>query len=531
MLRWLPRPHTRFGRFVLCSLKTLSAPAQPRWLHAQVTVNYGPGEYGVYRRRLAEFMVAAGDIAAAAGTGIKATYCDAAEHQAVGARLAAARVRFTTLKRDYATFKNGVDRQLQVSGILALFTAAGEQNIGLPNFWRRADQEVVTHAEADLSAAEAAFRKSTVMDCNPPRRTASPPPPAPRTPARPNPLAGLTRPTVPRPPAIPTPPTFCTEAERTAWIRANLQPLMDQIITASNALRNYGGDVLDALGKARPAGDSAAVRALEQEFAWEDRTHQEYDRLYWQFARFRDGLVVIDCSRPRTQERPVSPRPPVTLPPVTLPPVTLPLDSLNPAPRRRLSVDSEPPKVGQGLKWRVGVGVEYAYYQNFPQVARDQVNLTGFTGGKGTTGIGGSIGVDWNRWSCDVSGHKNSLTYEQTYRVVAVNMPIKSMGWLDGYFGDASCGRRWPVWRADVVTFAGATMAVDRLRFDDTFGNGLVVPGSRSLENWKTNIGVAFDIPVTDHFRTRLSITQTTAFDSHDADAHTRFGVGLQYRF
>ena len=521
MLRWHLRPLTRFGRFVLCSLVAISTATPPGFVQAQVTVNYGPGEYGVYRRRLAEFMGTAGEIAAAAGIGIKATYCDAAEYQAVGARLAAARVRFATLKRDYARFKIEVDRQLAVAGILALFTAANEQNLGSPNFWRRADQEVLSHTEADLSAAEAAFRKSAPVDCNPPRRTTSPPPPPPRAPAKPNPLAGLTRPTVPSLPAIPTPPAFCTEAERTAWIRANLQPLMDQIITASNALRNYGGDVLDALGKVRRSGDSASVRVLEQEFAWEDRTHKELDDVYWRFARFRDGLMVIDCSRPRTQERPVTPRPPVTPP----------LDSLRPAPRRRVSVDSAPPKVGQGLRWRLGAGLEYARFESFPRVARDQANLTSFTGGKGSTGIGVSIGVDWNRWSCDLSGHKTSLRYEQTLSAAKVNVPIRSMGSLDGYFGDASCGRRWPVWRTELETFGGATLAVDRLRFDNAFSNGLIIPGTRSLQNWKSNVGIALNFPLTTHIGARASVTQTTAWRSADADAHTRLGFGLQYRF
>ena len=521
MLRWHARPLTRFGRFVFCSLVALSTAAPPGWVHAQVTVNYGPGEYGEYRRRLAEFMGTAGEIAADIPSGIKATYCTASERQAVGARLAAVRARFTTLKREYVRFKSDVDRQLGVSGILALFTAANEPNLGSPNFWRRADQEVLSHAEADLSAAEAAFNKSRVIDCNAPRRTTAPPPPPPRAPEKPNPLAGLTRPTVPPLPAIPTPPTFCTEAERTAWVRANVQPLMDQIITTTNALRRYGGDVIDARGRASRAADTAAVRVLEQEFAWEDRTHRDFDALYWRLARFKDGLTVIDCSRPRTQERPVTPRPPVTPP----------LDSLRPAPRRRVSVDPAPPKVGQGLRWRLGAGLEYARFESFPRVARDQANLTSFTGGKGSTGVGVSIGADWNRWTCDLSGHKTSLRYEQTLRAPTVNAPVTSMGWLDGYFGDASCGRRWPLGRAEVVPYGGLTLAMDRLQFDNGFSNGLVIPGTRSLNNWKTNVGIALDYPLTTHIGARASVTQTTAWRSADADAHTRLGFGLQYRF
>ena len=213
------------------------------------------------------------------------------------------------------------------------------------------------------------------------------------------------------------------------------------------------------------------------------------------------------------------------------PPVTPPLDSLRPAPRRRFPVDSEPPKVGQGLRWRLGAGLEYARFESFPRVARDQANLTSFTGGKGSTGNGVSIGVDWNRWSCDLSGHKTSLRYEQTLSAAKVNVPIRSMGSLDGYFGDASCGRRWPVWRTELETFGGATLAVDRLRFDNAFSNGLIIPGTRSLQNWKSNVGIALNFPLTTHIGARASVTQTTAWRSADADAHTRLGFGLQYRF
>lgn len=268
----------------------------------ELKVNYGEGQYGAYRRQLSEFATRSADLVAAInGLSLTGEYCTSQAQAEDGAKLAAFRRSLEQLQREYTSFKHGIEQIVDTQGVLRQFVGAGDDPKA-PNFWTFADREIIGHPLADLNAKAREFANSKLVDCNPPRTMASPRPPPPPPPPPPvDPLAGLTRPGVPEIPIPPAPKPFCSEAERRAWIKATLQPLMDSIIDASNALRNYGDDVYDRLQNARGARpvSTAAVRALEAEFKWENTAHQTLDELYWRLAAIRDATTVINCGEKR----------------------------------------------------------------------------------------------------------------------------------------------------------------------------------------------------------------------------------------
>ena len=202
--------------------------AAPSTLSAQVTVSYPSGIYGQYRRDLSDYgsraLTLLEDIAK---IDINATYCTSADRANVNAELEALGARQAQLTRDYTAFKQRIESSSETSSIMTAFNAAGD-NPKQENFWANADREILTHPQSDLSFKLAQLKKSTVVDCNPKpvKKVVTAPPPKPKTTA-PNPLAGLTRPTlIPRPP-FPVAPAFCSLNERDTWVKANIAPLMD----------------------------------------------------------------------------------------------------------------------------------------------------------------------------------------------------------------------------------------------------------------------------------------------------------------
>lgn len=502
-------PRTSAFRPRLFLLALLLAIPWDAPLDAQVEVNWGTGAFGGYRRRLVDYMQQGQTIVDAIRLiDIRTKYCTAADRAAAGRALAAARESLDALRTDYTDWKYGINRAVQVPSTLRSFTEGGADPAS-PNFWTPADREIMGHAQADLNTAQRVFDKSTVDNCNPPRRTATAPPAPRAAPPRTNPLAGLTRPAVPaRRPLPDRPPPFCSHTARIEWMKANLDPIMKEIQDASWALMLYTGNVHDALDKARTARDTAGVRIAQQEFDWAVKAHGEMDALYWEWARFRDSLSTIDCTPPRTAT-PLQPSG---------------IDSAPPKPKAD-------PRVGEGPRKQIKFGLDFEYtsYPEYEKVASDQPTSTAFDGKTSTTGYGASIGVDMKRFGCGLSGHWNTLTYDQSYASTAPNRPTRSTGSVDGQFYDLSCGPRFGAWKTGFTAFMGVTFAVNRFSFDDEFSSGLRIPGERELSGWKTNYGASFDLPIRDQFDLRFGLKYTTG-GSGDADTNLRFGAGFQWR-
>ncbi len=541
-------PHTSIAVFLrrvgVLVFLTVASP-----IEAQVQVresNYGPGEYGNYRRRLVELMGQARALTEEiAAIGVQSQYCSAQERRDDGQALVVARKHLDALRAAYRDFKYETNRLLQRKSIADQFQSAGTANG--PQFWKEADADIVNHPTADLNAADKIWRVSRVVDCSNTRRTetAVQPPRTPTPPPRTNPLVGLTRPDVPPHAAVPAlPPPFCTYRELWAWHDANLRPQMDRYLNAGWALLLYAQRVADGIERARSTRDADALRAMQGELDWVDKSHRATDANYWELARLRDRLTVIDCTRrdsTRTDPTRTQPtRTELTRPDTTRPQPTRP-DPIRAQPTRTEPTRTEPPRseptrpptgggTRTGMNWRLGAGIEYAGYPDFKRVAGDQLYSNGASGKSGTIGYGVSVGVDYKRLQCSLSGHYNSLSYEQTYSPPEVNRPTMSTGTVDGQFYDASCGPRFRLGGLRVAGFFGMTYAINELAFTDTYSNGVMINGRRELQNWKSHGGFAIDVPIDNRFGLRFDVTHTLGGWSGDADRNTRLGVGVQYR-
>lgn len=451
------------------------------------------GEYlAEYRALVARSQLISQEIA---GIAIQMSYCTSDQRTAHGHAIGTAQGHLDALTSAFVDFKFKWERFLKLPGSAAQFDAAkmpiSEQFFDAPH------KEIVTHVANDLANARAAWMASKVEDCNPPRRRAvATQPPARREPARRNPLEGLTRPPVPpREPLPDMPPPFCSYTAMWDWHDANLLPRLKRHQDAQWALMTYSYKVIDASKERYDARDTASLRVLRAEKKWIDDTHAEQDAAYWELAKFRDQLKVIDCTPPKPPEEP------------------------------KAAVEEK-----TGINWRVGIGLDYAGYPDFKKVVGDQSYSTGVEAKTGTTGFAVSVGVDTKRWGCGLSGHFNSLSYEQTYDPPEINLARESTGKLDGTFIDASCGPHLRLWGLEFGGFFGATYAINQLSFSDRFSNGQIVTGSRDLTNWKSNFGLTLEVPVRPHFGLRFDLTKTLGGWSGDADRNARIGIGLDFR-
>lgn len=491
--------HVAFGRW-LGALALLSAISLASSIEAQTTAKTPPadpgGEVGKYlaeyRALVARSQVISQEIA---GINIQMTYCTSDQRTAHGHAIGAAQGRVDALSAAFVDFKFKWERFLKLPGSGGQFEEAGmsvsEQFFDAPH------KEIVTHVANDLANARAAWTASKVEDCNPPRRRAvAVQPPARREPPRRNPLEGFTRPPIPQRLPLPDmPPPFCSYTAMWNWHDANLLPRMKLHQDAQWALMTYSYKVIDASKQSYDARDTASLRVLRAEKKWIDDTHAEQDAAYWELARFRDQLKVIDCTPPKPPE--------------------------------------EPKTAGEekhGYNWRIGVGIDYASYSDLKSVVGDQSYSTGVEAKTGTTGVAISAGLDTKRWGCGLSGHFNSLSYEQTYDPPEINLARGSTGKLDGTFIDASCGPHFRIWGLELGGFFGTTYAINQLSFSDRFSNGQIVTGSRDLKNWKSNFGLTLEVPLRSRVGLRFDVTNTLGGWSGDADRNTRFGIGLDFR-
>jgi hypothetical protein len=529
----------------------------------QVTVHYGEGQYGAYRRDLANYGMRAGDLIEEIGkVDVVLKYCDPREREADGKKLAELRRRVAELRRDWIRFKQGVEAMVENQGVMRQFIGM-DQNPKDPNFWSNADKEVLQHPQDDLNAKQRIWDASKVVDCYTPKTSSPPAPPVPPTvPPKKDPLAGLKRPH-PKMQTLPAAPKpFCSEEEKWAWIRAVIRPLMTENIDASWALREYGGEVWDRLSAARAATppDQDAIDKLDAELQWEFAEHKKWDDLFKAILKLMNSAVVIDCTQhvttvggtptppdtthPRTRERPGTGTPPDTTFPRTRerpgtgapsPVDTLPRTQEKPGTG---APQNEPaPKTGalpggkhRGGEWIVGAGIDENWYQDFAHTAGDQANIETFTGKQTTPGWGVELGYSlaaWRFWMCR---HVNRLHFTQQYTRGSLYSHID--GDLHGSFYDFRVERRVELrWNTYVEVFGGLTFAYDKLELTPVTPTGIPVSEIlRDLETWKTNVGVAIERPLSRDFGWRAGFTYTGAGKSGDADANLRLGAGITYK-
>src|SRR5437588_6527896 len=101
---------SRRGMALLAFGAVVGLACVPIMANGQVTVNYGAGQYGAYRRQLADFAGRASDLVdAIANVEIKSPYCSKADQLATSAELDKLRAQMDALRSEYTKFKNGID--------------------------------------------------------------------------------------------------------------------------------------------------------------------------------------------------------------------------------------------------------------------------------------------------------------------------------------------------------------------------------------------------------------------------------------
>ncbi|HEV8449487.1 MAG TPA: hypothetical protein VGQ44_21880 [Gemmatimonadaceae bacterium] len=506
-----------------------------------------------YRRQSAEFK----DRAAALlkridEVPVGGVYCDNADKLAAGRMLAELRAELGDLERDWTAFKGSVNGSTEISGPGSAFAKAGIDPLA-PGFWSESNKEILQDPQKALNEKLELYRKTRVVDCSDPKARRNPPP---VDPPKKDPLAGLKRPArfLQGIPSIPK--FFCTQAEYDAWKKAIAQ-LLRENQDAATALRNYHDEVFDRLAAALRSvpSDTAAVRVLEAEEKWEQAEHARLTRIYYQILDIYGlPIPIIDCTEHLTTPQPRAPKD-------SVPPARPPTDTTHPHTQERPgtgappAIDTtrphtmekpgtgtpsgtEPPKVGAiphgkvgGGGWFVGAGIEENWYQQFAHTAGDQANIGAFTGEQTAPGWGVGLGfaqAGWRIWACR---HVNTLHYTQ--RFSTPGSPFSRVdGDLNGTFYDLSAGRSLSfLWKTHVEVIGGVTYAYDYLDLVPITRLGVSLDQShRTLETWKTNIGVAIERPLSSDLNWRLNMTYTGAGTSNDADLNLRFGAGLTYR-
>jgi hypothetical protein len=519
------------------------------------TAQQGLFETGVeaYRRQLAEFKARAAALMKEIDeVPVGGVYCDPADKRAAGRALAELRSELGDLERDWSAFQRSVEGSVEVSGTGGQMMQRDIDPLA-PGFWAKSTQEVIQGPRKAFEAKLERYRNTPVVDCSDPAaRRRSPPPPEP---PQKDPLAGLKRPSrlLQGIPSIPKP--FCTQEELDAWRRAISQMLRENQNAATD-LRNYHDAVLDRLLPALRSvpEDAAAVRALEGEVAWIKAEHDRLTRIYGEILKIYAMGQVVDCTEHLTTPQPEPPRDSVKpvgagqdttqphtqeRPGTSSPP---PVDTTRPRTQEKPGTGTpngaEPPKtgaipggkVGRG-EWFFGAGIDENWYQEFAHTAGDQANIDGFSGKRTTPGWGVGLGFaqgGWRFWACR---HVNTLHYTQLF--AAPGSPFSRVdGDLTGTFYDLSVGHRFRfVWKTHVEVNGGVTYAYDYLGLDPVTSLGVSVePSHRTLETWKTNLGLAVERPLSPDLNWRLNMTYTGAGTSNDADLNLRVGAGVTYR-
>lgn len=307
--------------------------------------------------------------------------------------------------------------------------------------------------------------------------------------------------------------------------------------------------------------------------AWEKAEHDRLTRIYYQIlAIYAMGKVVdctqhlttpqppspqdstprssapVDTTHPHTRERPGTGSPPpvdTTHPHTRERPGTgspSPVDNTHPHTQERPGTGtaggSEPPKPGAiphgrvgGAEWFVGGGIDENWYKEFAHTAGNLANVDDFTGKQTTPGWGVELGfaqAGWRIWMCR---HVNTLHY--TEQVITPGSPLSRVdGDLTGTFYDVRVGHRFQLaWKTYVEVDGGVTFAYDYLGLEpaNPLGAGFE-PSHRTLETWKTNLGLAVERPLSSDLNWRVNMTYTGAGTSNDADLNLRLGAGLTYR-
>ncbi len=519
-----PKGPTRIaiGRLAVILIAGVGLATFAPRLAAQVRVNFGTGQYGAFREQLANMGLRADAILEALNSlNIPQFYCSAADKDADGQRLDQIRAQLDELQSDYNTAKSNTQRAAVSAAGAASFLNAGADPKN-PNFWTNSDQEILAHPRADLDSTQRQWAHTKVIDCSQPSSTTPPDTTPPPPPPRKNPLEGLTRPEVPNVsvPAVPGP--FCSEQERDAWIKANILPLLDQVRNASNSMRNYSDDLWDRLSNARWAkpSDSASVSSLQKELDWSIKEHERLDKLYWEIRAIIDRTTVIDCTQHQANPQPS--------PVVDSSPPPKPSPDTTPQPKATEPRTGSAPRGSTGFRnhgdWRLGGGMDYAYFGSFKSVAGNQQNISGFSGKEISLGWELFAEWVWDEFGVSISRHANTLNFEQIYNMTNPTMPQRISGNVNGTFYDANVGYRFHVRRTTFTVQGGATFAIDELIATPYYTSGSTQSSSvfsRSLTGWKSNFGLSIDYPFVRGFGGRVAGTRTSG-GSGDADAHWR---------
>jgi hypothetical protein len=178
----------------------------------------------------------------------------------------------------------------------------------------------------------------------------------------------------------------------------------------------------------------------------------------------------------------------------------------------------------------IGAGIDENWYQDFAHTAGDQQNIDAFTGRQTTPGWGVELGYSFASWRFWMCRHANTLHYTQHFTGSGSVGQID--GDLDGSFYDLRVGRRVGLWwNTYAEVFGGVTFAYDKLEFRPAASSGTFLgETSRSLETWKSHIGLAAERPLSSDVGLRLSVTYTGTGKTGDADQNVRAGVGLTYK-
>jgi hypothetical protein len=245
----------------------------------------------------------------ASGIIVPADFCGAnlATRASVAAELVAVSDAYHDLQNDYNAFKNLVSKSTSGTDAKSIaLVRVYEGMFGqLRMVWPPRDNEIYGVQDI-LGAKQRAFNAASLAPCPGSITkkgggggaiiqgggTTQPP--------KVDPLAGLTRPGVPAPPIPPSAGPFCTEAERLAYIAANITPVRFQLSTARDELMSYKYAVTQRLpgypGPAKKATDPDDIQKLQGEVDWTDHALTTIDALYSKVVGV-EASIKVDPSR------------------------------------------------------------------------------------------------------------------------------------------------------------------------------------------------------------------------------------------
>jgi hypothetical protein len=182
-------------------------------------------------------------------------------------------------------------------------------------------------------------------------------------------------------------------------------------------------------------------------------------------------------------------------------------------------------------KLRLGVTLDVNWYHGFSSVVGDQPDIQTATGDD--TPIGGGAFLEWQPtprpWYVGLGVRYNRHAVTQTFASGNPLIPTATSGRVSALFVDSYAGVQLP-WKNTTITFAGgATLSYDHLDLTSEYGS-VSRTENRTHTGFKANFGTGLVLPLSGGFSARFGLDYTTAFQGGDADAHLRFGGGLQYR-